>query len=41
VVFDDAIMDDGDIELLIEVRMGIFIGGLAVRCPAGVANCKA
>jgi hypothetical protein len=41
VIFDDAVVDDGDFAGLVEVRMGIFIGGRAVGGPAGVADAEA
>ena len=41
VVFDDAVMDDGDRAVAAEVRMGVaFVGG-AVRRPARVADAGA
>ena len=40
VIFDDAIVNDGDFAGLIEVRMGIFVRGRAVRGPARVADAE-
>ena len=41
VVLDDAVVDDGDQAVAAEVRMGVAIGGRAVRGPAGVADAGA
>ncbi len=38
VIFDDAVVDDGDLAGLVEVRMGIFVRRRAVRGPARVAD---
>ena len=40
VIFDDAVVDDGDFAGLIEVRMGIFVRRRAVRGPARVADAE-
>ena len=40
VIFDDAVVDDGDFAGLVEVRMGIFVGRRAVRGPARVADAE-
>ena len=40
VIFDDAVVDDGDSAGLIQVRMGIFVRGRAVRGPARVADAE-
>ena len=40
VIFDDAVVDDGDFAGLVEVRMGIFVRGRAVRGPARVADAE-
>ena len=40
VIFDDAIVNDGDFAGLVELRMGIFVRGRAVRGPAGVADAE-
>ena len=40
VIFDDAVVDDGDFAGLIEVRVGIFIGRNAVGGPARVADAE-
>src|SRR5208282_2495638 len=39
-IFDHAIVDDGDFAGLVQVRVGIFIGGGAVGGPAGVADAE-
>ncbi len=38
IVFDDSVVDDDDFARAIAVRVGIFLGGTAVRGPAGVAD---
>ena len=38
VVLDHAVVDDGDLAGLIEMRMGVFIAGRAVSRPASVAD---
>ncbi len=38
VVFNDAVVNDGDLAGLVEVRMGILITRWTVRGPAGVGN---
>ena len=38
IVFDDAVVHDDDFAGAIAVRMGIFLGGAAVRGPARVAD---
>ncbi len=38
VVLDDAVVDEGDLAGLVEVRVGIGIGRRAVRRPAGMAD---
>jgi len=38
VIFDDAVVDDGDPAGLIQVGMGIYVGRRAVGGPAGVAD---
>ena len=40
VIFDDAVVDDGDLAGLIEVRMGIDVRRRAVRGPARVADAE-
>ena len=40
VIFDDAVVDDGDPAGLVEVRMGIDVRRRAVRGPAGVADAE-
>ena len=40
VIFDDAVVDDGDFAGLIELRMGIFVRRRAVRGPARVADAE-
>ena len=40
VIFDDAVVDDGDFAGLIEMRMGILVGRRAVRGPARVADAE-
>ena len=40
VVFDNAVMDDGDFAGLVEVRMGIFVGRRPVGGPTGVADAE-
>jgi hypothetical protein len=39
-VFDDAVMDEGDFASAIKVWMGVFLGGKAVGGPAGMADPK-
>ncbi len=41
VVFDDAVVDDGDPAVAAEVRMGVAVGGGPVRRPARVADADA
>ena len=41
VVFDDAVVDDGDLLAVAEVRMGVAVVGGAVRGPACVADAGA
>ena len=38
VVFDDAVVDDGDTSGPVEVRVGVALGGFAMGGPAGVAD---
>ena len=38
VVLDDAVVDDGDLAVAAEVRVGVGVGGAAVRGPARVAD---
>ena len=38
VVLDDAVVDDGDGAVAAEVRVGVAVGGGAVRGPARVAD---
>ena len=38
VVFDDAVMDDSDAEMLIKMGMGILAGGFSMRGPAGMRD---
>src|SRR2546423_15705551 len=38
VIFDDAVVYQRDFPALIKVRVGVVIGHLSVRGPAGVAN---
>ena len=40
VVFNDAVMHQGEAAGLIQMRMGIFVGRRAVGCPAGVADAQ-
>ena len=40
VILDDAVVDDGDFAGLVQVRVGIFVGGRAVGGPAGVADAE-
>ena len=40
VVFDDAVVDDGDFAGLVKMRMGIFVRRNAVRGPARVADAE-
>ena len=39
-VFDDAVMNDGDVAGRIEVRVGVGVGGSAVRGPARMADAE-
>src|SRR5262249_7043589 len=41
VVFDDAVVDDGDLAVGAEVGVGVAVGGRAVGGPAGVADAVA
>ena len=41
VVLDDAVVDDGDGAVAAEVRVGVAVGGRAVRRPARVADAVA
>ena len=41
VVFDDAVVDDGDPAVLADVGMGVDVVGLPVGGPAGVADAQA
>ncbi len=41
VVFDDPVVDQGEAARLVEVRVGVFIDGPAVRGPARVADADA
>ena len=41
IVFDDAVVNHDDIARAIAVRMRVFLGGSAVRRPAGVADAVA
>ena len=41
VVLDDAVVDDGDGAVAADVRVGVAVGGRAVRRPAGVADADA
>ena len=41
VVLDDAVVDDGDLAVAADVRMGIAVVGRAVRGPARVADADA
>ena len=38
IVFDNAVMHDHDVARAIAVRVGVFLGGTAMRRPAGVAD---
>ena len=38
VVFDDTVVDHREAAGGVRVRMGVLLGGTAVRCPAGVAQ---
>ena len=38
VVLDDAVVNDGDLAGLVEVRMGVFVGRRAVGGPARVGD---
>ena len=40
VVLDDAVVDQGELAGLVQVRMGIGVAGQAVRGPAGVADAQ-
>ncbi len=40
IVFDDAVVDDDDAAGAVAMRMGVFFGGAAVGCPAGVADAE-
>src|ERR1700730_652363 len=40
VIFDYAIMDEGDFATGVKMRMRIFVGDLAVRSPSSVADSK-
>ena len=40
VIFDDAIVDDGDFAGLIEMRMGIFVRRRPMRGPAGMSDAE-
>ena len=40
VVFDDAVVHHDDVALAIAVRVGVFLGGTAVRGPARVADAE-
>src|SRR5690606_5045658 len=37
-VLDDAVVDEGKAAVVAEVRVGVLVGGSAVRGPAGVAD---
>ena len=37
-VFDDAVVDDGELALLVGMRVGVAFAGDAVRGPAGVGD---
>ena len=37
-VVDDAVVDDGDLALGVQVRVGVHVGGGAVGGPAGVGD---
>jgi hypothetical protein len=37
-VFDDAVVHHGDAPALIEMRVGIEVGGRSMGCPSGVAE---
>ena len=39
-VFDDAVVDEGELAGLVEVRMGVGVGGRAMGGPAGVADAN-
>ena len=41
IVLDDAVVDDGDGAVAAEVRVGVAVGGAAVRGPARVADAEA
>ena len=41
VIFNDAVVDDGDFAGRIKVRMAIFVGRNAVRGPARVGDAEA
>ena len=40
VVFNDAVVHHDDVALAIAVRVGVFLGGAAVRGPASVADAE-
>ena len=40
VVLDDAVVDDDDLPAAVLVRVGVLLGGPAVRRPAGVADAR-
>ena len=40
VVLDHAVVDDGNLARLIEMRMGVFIAGADRAWPSGYARCR-
>ena len=40
-ILNHAVVNDGDAPALVQVRMGVFVGGRAVGGPAGVADAEA
>ena len=40
-IFDDAVVDDGDAALHVRMGMGVDVAGFAVGCPAGMADTDA
>ena len=37
-VFDDAVVSDGDFSVVADVRMGVLVSWFAVGCPSGVSD---
>lgn len=40
VVLDDAVVDDDEVSGAVAVGVGVFFGGAAVGCPAGVSDAE-